>query len=1244
MSVMGNAFRIRRNFPAIGLLVFAIQAVPSFAATIPPDDKTSLSASPRSLSFGTWQIGSKPPADQSISISSTGPDKGLAVIGKPGDCTWLSLTGANGTTPYKANVSVKTAGMAAGNLSCTMTFDASGASPLSVPASLTAIAAASALTLSCTPSTGPVQTGTAYSATCTASGGTAPYQWSTGKLPAGLTLSATSGATVTIGGTPTAAGAYNYQVHLTDSSKPAQSATPQTYSGTIQPVTPSALAFTCTPATGPVQVGAAYSASCKASGGTAPYHWSTGALPAGVTVSAATGSSVTIGGTPKAAGPYSYQVQLTDSGTPPQSAPPQTYSGTILPPPPTLTCTPAAGPNQVGTAYSSSCSVTGGTPPYSFSISAGALPAGLILNPSSGAIGGTPTTGGAYSYTINVNDSGTPVQSATQSYSGKIRSSITVDPASLNFTYRIGDAAPSSQTVSVFSTPPGTGFSAAASGGSWLTVTVPANALTPGMFPVTIDTSGLASAGTLTGSVMVTPPGGSPVNVPVNLTVLPKAVPPQLSASPLTENLALTQGSAATSGQITISNTGSGTLRFSGASDQPGWLTLGPGGFAAPGAPGLLGFTANPTGLTPGVHTGHILVTGDASSGQATVTVTLAVSAMSSSLEVSQRGVNFTASIGGLPPPAQSFTISNSGGGTLNWTAQAQSISGGNWLSVTPAGVSNGGQTGGAATVSVNPAGLAEGQYYGSIDIRAPGAVNSPQSLSVLLTVQKSGTKGAGIVLSTGGLTLGGTAGAGTVSGQVNLFNPSDAPGTYATTASVAQGSGWLSVSPASGTLAPGSNQLTVQADLSGLESGVYNGVVTVAFDDGTTAPIQIALIATGSAAAAHNTEAVQNVAATEAATLRPRATQACAGNQPGYLIPNFRQPISQSSAQVAVVQLVQVQIVDDCNHPVTQSNGGGAEVTFSNKDAAVKLTDTGGGIWEGTWTPTNAAAQVTLQVVAKTAGSGLADLIGGTTLTVAVQPASAGGAAQPRGAVNAASFQTAAQGVVVPGGYVAIYGILLASNGEPSATVVPLPMNLNDTQLLLGDQPLHLSYATPGQVNGLIPQNLNPNASFMLNVVRGSTRAVPVPVTVAALQPGIYTADNSGEGQGSVQIAGTTLLAAPEGDGARPVQSGTEYLTVYCTGLGPVIGTKGEPAPADGFAAALPAIYQTTGTVTATIGGVNAPVVFSGLTPTLVSLYQVNVQVPAGTPTGDAVPLVITVTNADGMVAQSNTVTVAVQ
>jgi len=198
---------------------------------------------------------------------------------------------------------------------------------------------------------------------------------------------------------------------------------------------------------------------------------------------------------------------------------------------------------------------------------------------------------------------------------------------------------------------------------------------------------------------------------------------------------------------------------------------------------------------------------------------------------------------------------------------------------------------------------------------------------------------------------------------------------------------------------------------------------------------------------------------------------------------------------------------------------------------------------------------------------------------------------------------------------------------------------------LFLGGQPLPLLYAGPGQVDALIPQKLNPDTSYQLVVQRGTTLSVPVPLVVAEYQPGIYTLNLSGAGQGIVAIAGTTLLAAPAANGSRPVQSGSEFLSIFATGLGPVIGTNGEPPPPDGAAAPIATLYQTTAAVTATIGGVPVPVLFSGLTPSLVALYQVNVQVPAGVPTGSAVPLVLTVTDpVTGQSVQSNTVTIAVQ
>src|SRR5437660_1069770 len=97
----------------------------------------------------------------------------------------------------------------------------------------TASAQSPQLMISCVPLTGPTQVSVPYSATCTASGGAAPYSWSivSGTLPDGLTLSSNTGTSVTISGTPTTMGAYSYTVQLADSSPPPTVAL-QPYSGT----------------------------------------------------------------------------------------------------------------------------------------------------------------------------------------------------------------------------------------------------------------------------------------------------------------------------------------------------------------------------------------------------------------------------------------------------------------------------------------------------------------------------------------------------------------------------------------------------------------------------------------------------------------------------------------------------------------------------------------------------------------------------------------------------------------------------------------------------------------------------------------------------------------------------------------------------------------------------------------------------------------------------------------------------
>lgn len=80
----------------------------------------------------------------------------------------------------------------------------------------------------------------------------------------------------------------------------------------------------------------------------------------------------------------------------------------------------------VGAAYSATVQATGGVTPYSFSISAGALPAGVTLNAGTGVISGTPTAAGTASFTVRVSDAETPAQTASQALTLLVINALTI--------------------------------------------------------------------------------------------------------------------------------------------------------------------------------------------------------------------------------------------------------------------------------------------------------------------------------------------------------------------------------------------------------------------------------------------------------------------------------------------------------------------------------------------------------------------------------------------------------------------------------------------------------------------------------------------------------------------------------------------------------------------------------------------------------------------------------------------------
>jgi uncharacterized protein (TIGR03437 family) len=223
----------------------------------------------------------------------------------------------------------------------------------------------------------------------------------------------------------------------------------------------------------------------------------------------------------------------------------------------------------------------------------------------------------------------------------------------------------------------------------------------------------------------------------------------------------------------------------------------------------------------------------------------------------------------------------------------------------------------------------------------------------------------------------------------------------------------------------------------------------------------------------------------------------------------------------------------------------------------------------------------------------------------------------------NPASLTTA----IAPGSVAAMWGnfVLGAVN---QASGAPLPTTLAGLSVQVGTALAPLSYASGGQVNFQVPWEVAGQSQVLVTPILNGQPASPQSVQLVAVAPAIFTTGAHGTGQGVI-VDGSGQLV----DASNPASAGAT-VQISCTGLGAV----NNPPPTG----SLPSSDQPSTTINAprvSIGGIDATVVFSGLDPSQVGAYQVQAIVPAGAPTGNAVPLVISI---DGAV--SNTVTLAIQ
>ena len=806
--------------------------------------------------------------------------------------------------------------------------------------------------------------------------------------------------------------------------------------------------------------------------------------------------------------------------------------------------------------------------------------------------------------------------------------SFSVSPTSLSFSASAGAAVVAVQQVSVLSAVAGLAWSAqvsTASGGDWLSVS-PSAGSTPGTIAVSVDVTSLAPGtyqGTVTVQALLAAPPTQTVAVELTVGV---ALAPKLAVEPVSISFEIPAGAGNPPAQtLRVSNAGGGTLEWTlqAATTSGGnWLIVAPGsGTASASSPATVQVAANVGELAAGVYSGTVQVESATTGESTTVAVTLLLAQVPQTILVSQSGLLFTGVEGAGVVPSQNFGILNIGQDTMSWTVQGSTLSGGNWLSVSPAN----GQSEAESLeiplveVGVDVGELEAGQYSGLIRVEAPGANNSPQFVTVELTVLPPGSNPGVLVRPTG--LIFATRACTSSPGSQRVRLATAAPGSVEAGGGVVtlDGGDWLQAVPRNLVVAAADpRNITLQPSLGSLVPDVYRAALTLVFADGSPAqPVNILFLVVGAAGAAGESEPH-----TSARGFDSETQQECA---PQQLLAVHRTLGSNFASPVGFPTPILTQVVDDCGEAVRNAT---VVASFSSGDPALVLASLRNGIYSGTWVPATQAGLVIVTVRASLPP--LADAMVQAQVTVQANPTVA--VLFTGGVVNGASFTPGE--ALAPGSIVSVFGSNLAS-GLNFASQVPLETTLGGATINIGGVDAPLFFTSSGQVNAQIPFELaatsRPHVVVQTRRDGSGPESVTVPgtITLAEARPGIFSTNQQGSGQGAILDAQGRLV-----DSASPAGAG-EIIQVFCTGLGatnPAVAS-GAPGPA-----AEPLARVVTA-VEAQVGGRQATVHFAGLAPGFVGLYQVNVEIPAEVEPGPAVPLLLLQNG-----VPSNTVTIAVQ
>lgn len=386
---------------------------------------------------------------------------------------------------------------------------------------------------------------------------------------------------------------------------------------------------------------------------------------------------------------------------------------------------------------------------------------------------------------------------------------LAVSSAALEFDAAQGGAAPASQAITVSNTGAGTFTWTASDDRPWISLSQASGS--PGQgFNVSLDITGLAAGrheGTIT--VSAAGAGSSPQIIAVGLDITAGAI---LSATPETLTFSASpSGALPASQQVAISNTGSGSMSWS-VSDDQSWMSVAP---ASGVNAGNVSVSITSTALAVGTYQGSVTITAaGAQNSPRTVAVTYQVTSTPAPvLDVAPASLAFSGAVGSSPA-SQQLNVSNTGGGTLNFTAASNR----SWLAVLPGA----GTAPAPLTVSVNTAGLSGGIHSGSITVTSSGATGSPRVIPVTLTLSNTPS----LLASPASLSFATEAGSNPASKTFSIANDGSGSLTY----TISEDGAWLSLSPSTGaTLTAGASRLhQAQVNAGGLAPGFHQATITV--------------------------------------------------------------------------------------------------------------------------------------------------------------------------------------------------------------------------------------------------------------------------------------------------------------------------------------------------------------------------------------------------------------------------------